>query len=158
MLTVQFHNCVLLIFLIIIAFDLDHLCFDDRLPRCHAACEEWEEVVSLLAPPQEPLPDQVPPDTPSPQAKGNTSVLTLPSLGNIEASAHVLRGQAQGALGDLHSSLESYRQALTADVFCEEALERLCAQNCLTPEEEKSLMDALPFKTQCTPLEEKTLR
>lgn len=124
--------------------------------RCHAACEEWDEVLSLLSmPTSDSLPDQITLDTPTP---ADSSVLVLPSLGNIEACGLVLKGRAQEALGDLHSALENYRQALMADVFCEEALEKLCSQSCLTPEEEKTLMDNLPFHTQCTSLEEKTLR
>ena len=84
--------------------------------------------------------------------------MSLPSLGHTEAAILVLKGQAQSAMGDLSSSLESYRQALMVDVFCEEALERLCEQSCLTPQEEKTLLESLPFTKQCTPLEEKTLR
>jgi len=123
--------------------------------RCHAACEEWDEVLSLLAPPTDPLPDCAPPDTPFPP---QGAAVSLPSLGHIDAAILVLKGQAQGATGDLPSSMESYRQALMADVFCEEALELLCTQSCLTPQEEKTLLESLPFTTQCTPLEEKTLR
>ena len=145
----------LLFFVLIMSLksDYDHMCSYAPSTRCHAACEEWEEVLSLLAPPTDL--DHTSPDTLTPKV---VDVIPLPSLGNIEAATLVLKGEAQEALGDLHSSLESFKQALLLDVFCEEALERLCDRRSLTPEMESTLMASLPLTTQCTPLEENTLK
>ena len=44
------------------------------------------------------------------------------------------------------------------DVYCEEALDRLCVHHSLSAEEEKLLLSDLPFRKQCSPEEEQMLR
>ena len=51
-----------------------------------------------------------------------------------------------------------YREALQVDVFCEEALDRLCSHHALSTEEEKTLLSGLPFRKQCSVEEEKMLK
>ena len=79
-------------------------------------------------------------------------------MGNIESSALVLRGRAHEGLGDLHSAIDCYKQALISDIYCEEAIERLCEHHALTQNEEELLINAMPFKSQATPLEEEVIK
>lgn len=70
----------------------------------------------------------------------------------------ILKGRSHEGLGDLPSAVECYKQALSCDVYCEEALDRLSQHHVLTGEEERGLMAAMPFKAQCSILEEDMLR
>ncbi len=128
-------------------------------PRCHGACQEWDEVLSLLNPPDNDLPDHTPsPDehTPTPATPCNT--IPIPSMGDIESSALVLRGRAHEGLGDLLSAIDCYKRALIRDIYCEEAIDRLCEHHTLTQNEEEELINSMPFKSQATPLEEDMMK
>lgn len=118
--------------------------------KCHAACKEWEEVIALLKPPV----DELSIDNESSEAE----VAICTSLGDVQSASLVLLGQAYDGLGNSHDATACYKDALMVDVFCEEALERLCCHYSLTIEEEKSLLAALPFKKQCSVEEERVLK
>ena len=77
---------------------------------------------------------------------------------NVESGLLVLEGKANESLGNVRDAVTCYKNALMADVFCEEALERLSSQHYLSAEEEDSLLSALPFKKQCSIEEEEFLR
>ena len=64
-------------------------------------------------------------------------------------------GTAYEGLGNLPEAIECYKQALSVDVFCEEALERLFQYQYLSPDDEKALLSQLSFKKQCSVEEEK---
>lgn len=123
------------------------------LGRCHAACEEWNEVLSLLGPPEGQLPGESPPPAPSIPVDVN-----IPSLSNIDSAAFVLKGNAHERLGDVSSAIECYKQALAEDVYCVEALDKLCHYHSLNRGDEKALLQSMPFKRQCSMEEENTLR
>lgn len=82
----------------------------------------------------------------------------MSSLGDLESAMLVLRATAHEKLGDLHSAIECYKQALTVDVFCEEALEKLCQYQTLTGKDEKTLLMSMPFNKQCSVEEEEALK
>lgn len=111
----------------------------------------------MLSPAEDP-PDHTPPATPTPSAATPSEDIAIASLGNVESASLVLKGQAHEGLEDLPSSVECYKQALLCDVYCEEALDRLTQHHVLTGEEERSLLDAMPFKAQCSVTEEDMLR
>jgi anaphase-promoting complex subunit 6 len=84
--------------------------------------------------------------------------ISIALLGDVESASLVLKGRAHEGLGDLSSAVECYKQALSCDVFCEEALERLSQHHALSEGEERHLLDTMPFRTQCSVLEEEMLR
>ena len=128
-----------------------HVCTCTCTCRCHAACEEWGEVLELLGPAEAPLPKESPP------ASSLLPDVHIPSLSNINSAALVLMAAAHEGLGDLPSAIQCYKQALTEDVCCIEALDKLCLYHALTGEEEKALFKSLPFQKQCSMEEEKAL-
>lgn len=113
-------------------------------------------MLTLLTPPDV-LPDHTPPITPT-NATPPSEDIVISSLGGVESASLVLKGNAHEGLGDLPSAVECYKQALSCDVYCEEALNRLSQHHTLTEEQEVALMAALPFKTQCNDAEEEMLR
>ncbi len=80
------------------------------------------------------------------------------SLGDLESASLVLRGAAHEGLGDLPSAMECYKKALVVDVFCEEALDKLCLYHFLSAKDEKQLLLSMPFKKQCSHPEEAALK
>ncbi len=128
--------------------------------RCHGACDEWEDVLTLLTSPDDlpPILDYTPPTSPFPEGAGPQEDLKIPFLGETESAALVLKGRANEALRDLPSAVECYKEALSCDIYCAEALDRLCQQHALTKDEEASLMAALPFSKQCSKQEEEMIK
>ena len=125
--------------------------------RCCAAYKEWEGVLALLTVPEDP-PDHTPPVTPTPKPTSPQADIPIHSLGNVESATLVLRGRAHEGLGDFPSAVECYKQALLCDVYCEEAWSHLTQHHALTEGEELALLDAMPFKSQCSVSEEEMLR
>ena len=142
--------------------------------KCHIAVEEWEEALSILKPPSDDF-------------KMNaefTDTVKCPQLGDVCSASLLLQAKAHEGLGSiqvvlcqlragellfkvliffacflfLQDAIACHKEALLADVHCEEALEWLCSHHSLSAEEEKSLLATLPFKKQCTAEEEKMLR
>lgn len=117
------------------------------LATCYAEQKAWEEVLELLRVPtgvsgQSTL-DQNPPDS--------------DMLGDVSSGIQVLMGRAHEALGNIADATSCYKQAVTTDVFCAEALERLYELHALTAEDEVKLLDTLLYKDQCHCTEEKQL-
>lgn len=116
--------------------------------KCHAACKEWDEVIMLLKPPVDDF------ELDSRQQES----IECPAIGNVESASLVLQGTAYEGLGNLQDAMQCYKQALTVDAFCEEALDRLCQHYALTADDEKSILSSIPFKKQCSVEEEKVVR
>ncbi len=79
-------------------------------------------------------------------------------LGDLQSASFVLCGNAHEQLGDLLSAVDCYKQALLVDVFCREALDKLCSNHTLTIKDENILLASLPFKKQCSVAEEELVR
>ena len=118
--------------------------------KCYAASKQWEQVLSILEPQDEAQDHQ------GDEQEGSDSV-HVPSLGNVESASMLLRGLAHEGLDNIHAAISSYKASLAADVFCEEALEKLRYLHALSAEEERSLMASLPFRKQCVTVEEEQL-
>eukprot|EP00731_Ephydatia_muelleri_P000468 Em0001g468a len=118
--------------------------------KCYAASKQWEQVLSILEP-QEETQDQ------GDQQEGPDSI-HVPSLGNVESASMLLQGLAHEGLGNIHAAVSSFKASLAADVFCEEALEKLRYLHALSAEEERSLIASLPFRKQCAVEEEQLVR
>lgn len=121
--------------------------------KCLVACESWDETVALLKPEAgaEPyhtlkLDDDV--DEPD---------LVSKRLGDTTAPAQILLGRAHAALGNIKEAVNCYKEALSGDVYCVEALERIYELTALTAPEEQNLMASLPLRKQCTVEEEQLL-
>lgn len=82
-----------------------------------------------------------------------TDDLKISLLGNVESASLILKGNAHEKLGDLPSAVECYKQALSKDVYCVEALQRLSEHHTLKAEDEKALVESMPLKVQCSPSE-----
>ena len=117
--------------------------------RCHAACKEWDQVITLL----KPVTDEF-----SISSEQEVTTIECPVIGDVQSASLVLQGEAYERLGNLHDAVTCYKEALMADVFCEEALERLSQHYSLTSEEERSLFSSMPFKKQCSFEEERMLK
>ncbi len=118
--------------------------------RSHAACKEWEEVIALLKPPVD--------DYSIDQEQSEAEIASCTSLGDVRSASFVLLGQAYDGLGSTQDAVTCYKDALMMDVFCVEALERLCCHYSLTADEEKALLADMPLKKQCSVEEERLLK
>ncbi|XP_071838689.1 cell division cycle protein 16 homolog isoform X2 [Apostichopus japonicus] len=71
-------------------------------------------------------------------------------LENTASSTALLKGQIYESLDNRVQALDWYKQALMLDVHNYQAFELLVKHQMLTSKEEKDLLEALPFKSQCT--------
>ena len=118
--------------------------------KCHSACKEWDEVIALLKPTEDEF-----------TASGfeqKDDAIECEAIGNVRSASLVLQGIAYEGMGSLEDAANCFKEALAVDVFCEEALERLCRHYSLTADEENSLLSSLPFKKQCSVEEEQMLK
>jgi len=67
------------------------------------------------------------------------------------SSIYLLKGYIYEALDNREKAAEAFQAALKADVFCHEAFEALVGHQMLTTEEERELLDSLPFQEQEDP-------
>ncbi|XP_064615248.1 cell division cycle protein 16 homolog [Liolophura sinensis] len=74
----------------------------------------------------------------------------------MENSVNLLRGKIYEAMDNRNLAVECFREALRQDVYCFEAFDLLVNHHMLTAQEEKELLDTLPFDSQC-PSEESEL-
>ena len=110
--------------------------------QCHGACEEWQEVLQLLQPP----------DTAESERPGEDVPSHL--LGDVKVASKMLLGRAHEALGNMHEAVSCYTGALMEDVYCVEALEQLYQLYALSEEDEDSLMSSLPLDRKCLETEQ----
>ncbi len=61
----------------------------------------------------------------------------------------VLKGYVLEELENRAQSIEAFREALRADVFCGEAFHALTQHNVMTAAEEADLFKTVPFEAQC---------
>ena len=69
----------------------------------------------------------------------------------------LLRGRIMESLDNRPLAAEAFQEAVRTDVFCHEAFEALIKHQILTAEEERRLLDSMPFDEQCEGDEEKAL-
>lgn len=120
------------------------LCY--LLAKCHAACKEWEVVLTILSFINFEM-----------TKKMDKDLLKLTEIENIESSCLLLEGVAHESLGTIPKAIECFTAALRADVFCVEALDHLTSKHYLTTDEEQKIIEGLPFSKQCTHDEESIL-
>lgn len=120
------------------------LCY--LLAKCHAACKEWEVVLTILSFVNFEAAKKVDKD-----------LSKLTGIGNVESSCLLLEGIAHENLGTIPKAIECFTAALKADVHCVEALDHLTSKHYLTGDEEKKLINGLPYNKQCSHDEEAVL-
>ena len=120
------------------------LCY--LLAKCHAACKEWEVVLTILSYVNFEATKKVDKD-----------LSKITNIENVESSCLLLEGVAHENLGTIPKAIECFTAALKADVFCVEALDHLTSKHYLTADEEQKIIEGLPFNKQCTRDEESIL-
>lgn len=75
----------------------------------------------------------------------------------LRSSLYLLRGKIHEAADNRVPAAVDFRMALKFDVHCVEAYELLVHHEMLTPQEERQLLDQLPFDDQCNDVEEVAL-
>lgn len=120
------------------------LCY--LLAKCHAACKEWEIVLTILSYVNFEMTKKVDKD-----------LSKIIEIENTESSCLLLEGVAHESLGTIPKAIECFTAALKADVFCVEALDHLTSKHYLTADEEQKIIEGLPFNKQCTREEESIL-
>ncbi|KAK2145256.1 hypothetical protein LSH36_692g03045 [Paralvinella palmiformis] len=114
--------------------------------RCHYEYREYQEALDVL--------DQSENSFLSWKVSTSTSSqddlpYSIPSK-NIDSSVNLLRGKIYEALENRNLASECFREALRGDVFCYEAFESLINHHMMTAQEERDLLDSLPFSSQCS--------
>lgn len=123
--------------------------------RCHYKCKEWQVALNVL--------------NLNENNTANSKLFLGKSLSqnvvetdrsssaqNIESSINLLRGKIYEAMDNRILATDYYREALNQDIYCFEAFDRLVAHHMLSAEEEKHLLESLPYNNQC-PVEEREL-
>ena len=131
-----------------------HTAFRYMIGLCQAGSQQWLDVLETLG---DPVPDSL---TASMQTLGDmsqdeemmeiTQDICFLSTDNLLSAIMVLKGKASEALGNVEDAIEFFKVALTLDVFCSEALERITHNQYLTCQEEVDLLQSLPFEEQCS--------
>ncbi|KAL4220240.1 anaphase promoting complex subunit cdc16 [Mactra antiquata] len=126
--------------------------------KCQFACKEYQEALSTL--------NQIDYSASRPinirmsfnvnQSFTETEVST--SNKNMESSMNLLRGQIYEAMDNRTVAMECFRSALRQDVYCFEAFDLLVNHHMLSAQEERELLDSLPFSSQCPSEEEDMIR
>nr|KAI8751246.1 putative cell division cycle protein 16 [Biomphalaria glabrata] len=120
--------------------------------KCHYECKEYQEALDVL--------DMLDMSFSRSQSMLNTSLNESMqqtennfSIPNCENSICLLRGRIYEAMDNRILAADCYREALRLDVYCFEAFDLLVNHHMLTAQEERDLLQSLPFSEQCPPEE-----
>ncbi|KAF8071217.1 APC6 [Scenedesmus sp. PABB004] len=105
--------------------------------KCLAEVGEWDEVLGLLG-------DGELNDEPTADEQGRSQGHDVAAA----AAVCLLRGKAYEALENRQRAIASYKAALQADPFCQEAFAALVDNHMLTNAEELALLDSLPLRPE----------
>ncbi|XP_060600102.1 cell division cycle protein 16 homolog [Ruditapes philippinarum] len=135
----------------------NNMCCRYLAAKCHYECKEYQEALAIL--------DFVEPCSIQPINKKmsfnvNQSI-SEPDTStnkNMECSMNVLRGQIYEAMDNRTLAMECFKEALRQDVYCYEAFDLLVNHHMLSSQEERELIDSLPFSLQCPSEEEELVK
>eukprot|EP00039_Didymoeca_costata_P027951 m.19549 g.19549 ORF g.19549 m.19549 type:complete len:533 (+) comp6609_c0_seq1:98-1696(+) len=113
-----------------------YLCCRYLAAMCHFSCEEWDIALEIL--------------NEKDTDPSSEEIHDLDVIESINSAVCLLRGKVYEALDNRTQAIQAYKKALTLDVTCYEAFERLMDHHMLTGEEEKKLLEELPFQDQCS--------
>uniref|UniRef100_T1JHN4 peptidylprolyl isomerase n=1 Tax=Strigamia maritima TaxID=126957 RepID=T1JHN4_STRMM len=137
-------------------FDEVYLSCQYLAAKCHYESKEYPEALQII--------DETPFQRGNiTTSKDNVSSLPPPdpagdtSQTNLESSIWLLKGRIYEAMDNRGLAADSYREALIVDVLCYEAFEALIQHQMLSADEEKKLLEMLPFHKQC-PADEDVVR
>ncbi|XP_064413680.1 cell division cycle protein 16 homolog isoform X2 [Latimeria chalumnae] len=118
--------------------------------RCHYAAKEYQQALDILDM-EEPISKKLfekstKEENGLKEADNDWGI----SQSSIKSSICLLRGKIYDAMDNRALAAYSYKEALKLDVYCFEAFDLLTLHHMLTAQEEKELLDSLPFSKQCT--------
>ncbi|XP_071085034.1 cell division cycle protein 16 homolog [Haliotis cracherodii] len=112
--------------------------------KCHYECREWQEALNILD-----MVDNTHSLNTAPPRFNLTDAETSLLIKDSENSVNLLRGKIYEAMDNRQQAAVCFQEALKQDVYCYEAFDLLVNHHMLTAEEERSLLDCLPFQSQC---------
>ncbi|XP_046543202.1 cell division cycle protein 16 homolog [Haliotis rubra] len=112
--------------------------------KCHYECREWQEALNILD-----MVDNTHSLNTAPPRFNLTDAETNLLIKDSENSVNLLRGKIYEAMDNRQQAAVCFQEALKQDVYCYEAFDLLVNHHMLTAEEERSLLDCLPFQSQC---------
>ncbi|XP_022248767.1 cell division cycle protein 16 homolog isoform X2 [Limulus polyphemus] len=120
--------------------------------KCHFAGKEYQEALATL--------DVTEANSIGPNTRNQEPLDKSVVMGdkNWESSIQLLKGQIHEAMDNRGLAAMCFREALHLDVYCYEAFHSLIHHQMLLKEEEKALMESLPFGKQCCEEESKIVR
>ncbi|XP_055492604.1 cell division cycle protein 16 homolog isoform X1 [Leucoraja erinacea] len=125
--------------------------------QCHYATKEYQQALDILDM-QEPINKIILEKSSKDDNKVKEASIDWGlSPAAIKSSICLLRGKIYDAMDNRPLATNSYREALKLDVCCFEAFDLLTSHHMLTAQEEKELLDSLPFSKQCTEEEHELL-
>ncbi|XP_071949741.1 cell division cycle protein 16 homolog [Antedon mediterranea] len=122
--------------------------------KCHVEVREYQEALDILEGADQIWKTPIRVNFTKPPSV-NTSHL---QVSNVHSSISLLKGKIFEALENRVQATEHYREALKQDVYCYEAFDLLVKHQMLSCEEERQLIDSLPFTSQCSDDEAAILR
>ncbi|XP_014681406.1 PREDICTED: cell division cycle protein 16 homolog [Priapulus caudatus] len=124
--------------------------------KCHYEAKEYHEAIEILYWPENN-------STKTPEKGLDASVTTANAstdvlLTNVESNVSLLKGKIYEAMDNRALAVECFTAALKQDVYCYEAFELLVQHHMMSAEEERKLLESLPFSSQCPEEEMELLR
>lgn len=116
--------------------------------KCYAECKQWQEALNIL-------------EMDSKELVGKDLLAVdgaVPGAKKLESATCLLKGMVYEALDNRIPAAECYKEALRQDVHCFEAFDLLITHHMLTANEEKELLESLPYSEQCMAEEEELLK
>ncbi|XP_033127040.1 cell division cycle protein 16 homolog [Anneissia japonica] len=114
--------------------------------KCHVEVKEFQEALDILE-----GADEVWKTPNRGVVTSNKTIYTSQlQVTNVGSSINLLKGKIFESLENRLQATEHYREALKQDVYCYEAFELLVKHQMLSCEEERQLIDSLPFNSQCS--------
>lgn len=116
--------------------------------KCYAECRQWQEALDVLEMAKEAEIKEL-----GDKDSFSGDSFMLGGSKKLESAICLLRGTTYEAMDNRSLATDCYKESLRHDVHCYEAFDLLVTHHMLTAEEERDLLDSLPFGEQCTPEE-----
>ncbi|XP_043927047.1 cell division cycle protein 16 homolog [Protopterus annectens] len=117
--------------------------------KCHYAAKEYQQALDILdmeEPINKRLFDKSLKDDNGVRESSNDWGM---SQSSTKSCIYLLRGKIYDAMDNRALATYNYKEALKFDVYCFEAFDLLTSHHMLTAQEEKDLLESLPYSKQC---------
>lgn len=81
-----------------------------------------------------------------------------PTKAELLSAVWLLKGKVLEAMDNRQLAMDAYIQALNFNVYCTEAMDALTQHEMLMSGEERTLIEQLPFRKQCTDFETRVIK